>query len=76
MHLSLTAWSFPRLTLAEFAGVAKAIGMAAIDISSRHRTGIDKAEMLADPLLAASRVRARAAGQQLFPSLRRRSRRA
>ncbi|GGH61726.1 TIM barrel protein [Frigidibacter albus] len=58
MHLSLTAWSFPRLTLTEFAGVAKAISMAAIDISSRHRTGIDKAEMLADPLLAASRVRA------------------
>lgn len=58
MHLSLTSWSFPRLGLTEAVAVAKAIGMRGIDISSRHGPGIDKAELLADPLAAAARIRA------------------
>lgn len=57
MHLSLTTWSFPRLRLGEAAAVAKAIGMSAIDISTRYRPGLDKRELLHDPRASAERVR-------------------
>jgi sugar phosphate isomerase/epimerase len=57
MHLSLTTWSFSRLQLEEAAAVAKAIGMSAIDISTRYRPGLDKPELLHDPKASAERVR-------------------
>lgn len=57
MHLSLTSWSFPRLTLQEAADVSLALGIGALDLSTRGRPGLDKAEILADPAAAAERVR-------------------
>lgn len=58
MHLSLTSWSFPSLTLEEAAGVSKVLGIGALDVSTKGRPGLDKAELLADPKAAAERVRA------------------
>lgn len=57
MYLSLTSWSFPSLTLDEATGVSKVLGIEAIDISTKGRPGLDKAEILADPTAAADRVR-------------------
>lgn len=58
MHLSLTTWSFPELTLTEAAGVARALGIGAIDVSTKGRPGLDRAELMSDPRAAAERVRA------------------
>ncbi|MDF0600446.1 sugar phosphate isomerase/epimerase [Psychromarinibacter sp. C21-152] len=57
MRLSLASWSVPRLTLPEAAEVALALGIGALDISTKGRPGLDKAEILADPRAAADRVR-------------------
>jgi Sugar phosphate isomerases/epimerases len=58
MHLSLTAWSFPHLSLEEAAGVARTLGIPAIDVGTSYRPGLDKAEILADPGASAARIRA------------------
>lgn len=58
MHLSLTSWSFPTLTLEEAAGVSKVIGIDALDVSTKRRPGLDKALVLSDPAAAAERVKA------------------
>lgn len=58
MKLSLTSWSFPALALDEFASVAKAIGVDAIDVGLFYRSALDKAEILGDPKAAASQVAA------------------
>lgn len=58
MHLSLTSWSFPSLTLEEAAGISKVLGIGALDVSTKGRPGLDKAQLLADPKSAADRVRA------------------
>lgn len=56
MRLSLTAWSFPSLTLEEAAGVARALGIGALDVGLFYRSALDKAEILSDPRAAAERL--------------------
>ncbi|TNC52430.1 sugar phosphate isomerase/epimerase [Rubellimicrobium rubrum] len=56
MRLSVTSWSFPALTLPEVAGVAKALGIPAIDVGLFYRSAIDKAGILSDPKAAAERL--------------------
>lgn len=57
MRLSVTSWSFPGLTLPEVAGLAKVLGLPAIDVGLFYRSALDKAEVLADPRAAAERLR-------------------
>ena len=57
MRLSLTAWSFPSLTLQECAGVSKALGLGALDVGLFYRSALDKAQILADPKAAAEGVK-------------------
>ncbi|WP_180897944.1 sugar phosphate isomerase/epimerase family protein [Martelella soudanensis] len=58
MYLSLTSWSFPALTLEEAAGISRILGIGALDISTKGRPGLDKAQVLGDPQAAAERVAA------------------
>lgn len=58
MHLSITSWSFPSLTLKECAGVAKALGIGAIDVGLFYRSALSRDEILADPKAAAERLAA------------------
>lgn len=58
MHLSMTSWSFPALTLEEAAGITKVLGINALDVSTKGRPGLDKAQILGDPEAAAERVQA------------------
>ena len=56
MKLSLTAWSFPACTLEECAGISKALGIGALDVSQFYRSGLSRAEILTDPLAVAGRL--------------------
>lgn len=56
MQLSMTSWSFPACTLAECAGISRALGINALDVSLFYRSGLDKAEILSDPKAAAARL--------------------
>lgn len=56
MQLSLTSWSFPALTLDEAAAVSRVLSIGALDVSTKGRPGLDKAQILADPDAAADRV--------------------
>lgn len=56
MYLSLATWAFARLTLEEVSAVARAIGIHAIDISTRYKPGISKAALLRDPLASAAQL--------------------
>jgi sugar phosphate isomerase/epimerase len=56
MRLSVTSWSFPQLTLPEVAGLARVLGIGAIDVGLFYRSALDKAEILRDPLAAAERL--------------------
>lgn len=47
--LSVTSWSFPQLTLDEVAGLARVLGLDAIDIGYFYRSTLDKAALLTDP---------------------------
>jgi len=58
MFLSLTSWSFPSCTVEEAAGISKALGINALDVSTKRRPGLDKEQILADPKAAAERVKA------------------
>jgi sugar phosphate isomerase/epimerase len=49
VKLSVASWSFPQLTLAEVAGVAKAIGFEAIDLGYFYRSTLDRRRLLAEP---------------------------
>ena len=49
MKLSVTSWSFPRLTLAEVAGVARALGFEALDVGYFYASALDRGRVLADP---------------------------
>ncbi len=49
MRLSVPAWSFPALTLPEVAGVARAIGITAVDVGLFYRSALDRARLLAAP---------------------------
>ena len=53
MRLSLTSWSFPSCTLQECAGISRALGIGALDVSLFYRSGLNKAEILGDPRAAA-----------------------
>ena len=57
MRLSVTSWSFPALTLPEVAGVARALGIPAIDVGLFYRSALDKAVILSDPKAAAEPLR-------------------
>ncbi len=56
MKLSVTSWSFPACTLPEVAGIAKALGLSAIDIGYFYAAALDKAALLADPEGTAARL--------------------
>jgi len=58
MFLSLASWSFPQLTAQEVASVSKAIGISALDLSTRKRSGISRAALLDDPKGVAGQVKA------------------
>lgn len=57
MRLSLTSWSFPACTLQECAAISQALGIGALDVSLFYRSGLNKAEILADPKAAAEPLR-------------------
>ena len=56
MKLSLTSWSFPACTLEECAGISRALGIGALDVGQFYRSGLSRAQILADPLAVAARV--------------------
>jgi sugar phosphate isomerase/epimerase len=56
MYLSLTAWSMPSCTLAEAAGISRALGIGALDVGLFSRSALDRAEILSDPRAAAERL--------------------
>lgn len=62
MRLSLACWSFPALTLAEVAGVARALGVGALDVGLAGRSALDRALILADPAAAADMLRGQGIG--------------
>lgn len=49
MKLSVTAWSFPHLTLAEVGGITKVLGIDAIDVGLFYASALDKARLLSEP---------------------------
>lgn len=49
MTLSLTSWSFPSLTLAECAGIARVLGIGAIDVGLFYRSALSREALLRDP---------------------------
>jgi sugar phosphate isomerase/epimerase len=57
MQLSLSSWSLPSCTLPEVAGIARALGIPAIDLGLFYRSGLDKAAILSDPRAVAEQVR-------------------
>lgn len=57
MKLSVTTWSFPALTLQECAGVAKSLGIGALDVGLFYASALDKALILTDPKAAALPLR-------------------
>lgn len=57
MQLSLTSWSLPALNLDEAVGLAKVIGVNAIDLGYLDGPRLDKTALLADPDAMADTVR-------------------
>lgn len=57
MKLSLTAWSMPSCTLAEAAGISKALGIGALDVGLFYRSALNKSEILSDPHEAAKQLK-------------------
>jgi sugar phosphate isomerase/epimerase len=49
MKLGVTSWSFPQCTLAEAAGIAKALGIDGIDVGYFYTASLDRARLLAEP---------------------------
>ncbi len=56
--LSLTSWSLPACSLAEAAGIAKVLGIGALDIGYFYGPALDKAKLLAEPERVADEVKA------------------
>jgi sugar phosphate isomerase/epimerase len=54
MRLSLPTWAFPACTLPEVAGIARALGIGALDVGLFYRAALDKAQVLNDPKGAAA----------------------
>ena len=57
MKLSVTAWSFPALTLPECADVAKSLGIDALDVGLFYASALDKTLILKEPKTAAMSLR-------------------
>jgi sugar phosphate isomerase/epimerase len=58
MRLSVTSWSFPQLALAEVAGVARALGIGAVDVGYFYRSALSRDAVLHDPEGEAAWLRA------------------
>ncbi|GLS87077.1 hypothetical protein GCM10010873_20510 [Cypionkella aquatica] len=58
MKLSVTAWSFPACNLNECASISIALGINALDVGLHYRSGLNRDEILSDPLTAAAKIRA------------------
>jgi sugar phosphate isomerase/epimerase len=58
MQLSLASWSLRACTLAEAAGITRALSIDAIDLGYFYGPALDRAAILADPERAAAPVRA------------------
>lgn len=56
MELSLTSWSLPACSLEEAAGIAKVLGIGALDLGYFFGPALDKAALLAEPERVAERV--------------------
>ena len=76
MKLSVTSWSFPACTLPEVAGIAKALGIPAVDVGYFYASALDKTGLLADPEGTAARLADQGIYQPLpLPPVRRHARR-
>jgi sugar phosphate isomerase/epimerase len=62
MRLSCTSWSFPALTLPEVAGVARALGIPALDLGLFYASALPKARLLAEPAAVAAELAGLGAG--------------
>ncbi len=49
MNLSLTSWSFPACNLSEVTGIARALGINAIDLSYFYASGLSRVALLEQP---------------------------
>ncbi|SLN64489.1 sugar phosphate isomerase/epimerase family protein [Roseisalinus antarcticus] len=49
MKLSVTAWSFPALTMKEVGGLAEVLSIPAVDIGLFYASALDKARVVSDP---------------------------
>jgi sugar phosphate isomerase/epimerase len=58
MRLSLTTWSLPSCTLPEAVGIARALGIGALDLGYFYRSALDRAAVLREPERVAGTVRA------------------
>ncbi len=56
IKLSLTSWSLPACDLSEAAGIAKVLGINALDVGYFYGPALDKAKLLAEPERAADEV--------------------
>ena len=57
-ELSLTSWSLPACSLDEAAGIAKVLGIGALDLGYFFGPALDKAALLAEPERVADEVKA------------------
>ncbi len=49
MKLSVTSWSFPACTLSEVAGIARVLGIEALDLGYFYASGLDRTRLLEQP---------------------------
>lgn len=57
MKLSVTSWSFPHCTLKETVGIARALGIEAVDVGLFYRSALGKDVLLNDPENAAEQLK-------------------
>ena len=57
MRLGVTSWSFPQCTLEEVVGIAKTLGLDAIDVGFFYRSSLDRTELVSEPERSAARLR-------------------
>src|SRR5207249_11724418 len=56
-RLSCTSWSFPACTLPEVAGIARALGLDAVDVGLFYASSLDRDAVLKTPERAAEALR-------------------
>jgi sugar phosphate isomerase/epimerase len=56
-RLSCTSWSFPACTLPEVAGIARALGIGAVDVGLFYAAALDRGALLASPESVAAELR-------------------